>query len=182
MRGRALQRNNRIRQDSEIGPAAGSVDGVAAFRMTSVKVRCGRGGEVPAGGKPPNSNTIGADSVVLRLGPYGSDGSLDVQHGCRVQRRWPFGSNDPISQDEGGDAAFIEPGGDLLAFMVVGQMAVAAARTDDDGRADRLFRCRQVGREGRLIRRWMADGGWGDRRPQRFRRRIGGSGNHAKRE
>src|SRR5262249_9678339 len=66
-----------------------------------------------------------------------------------------------VFQDEGGDAALVEPVGDVDALVAHRQAAVAAAGADDDAGARGLLGSRQVDGQRRLVGVGLTDGAGG---------------------
>ena len=82
---------------------------------------------------------------------------------------------DAILQHKAGDAAFCHPGADVHAFIGDGKAAVAAAGTNDDGRAAGFVGRGQKRREGRNIGVLVAEGARRGFVPERLglRRTVG---------
>src|SRR4051794_20304189 len=97
-------------------------------------------------GKAPDADAVRADAMLFRLSPHRADRSLNVEHRGRVQWSRPS-LRHTVLQHEPGDTARVQPFGDLLTLVIDREIAVAATRTDDDRRAIRLVRGRQIGGE-----------------------------------
>jgi hypothetical protein len=83
----------------------------------------------------------------MRLGAHHPQRPLRVAQLDRVM----VSRAEPVPQHEGRDAARVQPLGDLFAFMIHGQVDVAAARANHHGGAARFLRGREVDGEGRLV-------------------------------
>src|SRR5579859_4869837 len=107
-------------------------------------MRAGSGGQMAPGGEPQDANAIFGDAELLRTGAYHTNGTLRIAefHWMVVARP------EAILEHERGDAERVEPVGDLAAFVVVGQPAIAAAGTDDDGRGNGIAPGKEDGQGG----------------------------------
>lgn len=111
------------------------------------------GGQVSAGGGAHDGDASGVDLPIRGAGADEAEGAGGVlQHdGMAVAVR-----AEAILEDERGEALLHDPFGVVVSF-VAGEHAVAAAGTDDDGRAGGVG-LRQVGRDGRAVFVFAAEG------------------------
>src|SRR5262249_18246504 len=99
---------------------------------------------------------------LLRAGADEADGALGI-----LQRGWMAVTGaKPVVQDEGGDAAVVEPLRDLLALVIEGEAAVAAAGDDDDGGGSAFALGRQIEVEAGPVLVSLAEGAGGAVWPQ----------------
>ena len=116
--------------------------GLAGQRIEggSADVRC-------PGRKADDADAVGGDLELVGIGPQELDAALRVEPGFggAVERL------NAIAQDEGRDAAFLEPLGDENALEVDAARLIAAARADENGGPGVLGRIGQEGVNCRLI-------------------------------
>ena len=113
----------------EIGAGTDAVDGVGAGGIAGIEMGGGSGGKVAAGAEAHDADFGGVYPEFGGAGADGADGALGVhQHG----RVTVFGA-EAVAENEGGDALGVEPLGDLLALVIIGERAVSATGADDDG-------------------------------------------------
>ena len=124
-----------VGENGEIGAGADTFDDIVAGGVAGIEVGGGGGGEVAAGAEAHDADFGGVHFEFGGAGADGAEGALDVvDHGGVAVL-----GTETVTEDEGGDALRVEPLGDLLALVIVGEGAVAAARADDDCLAVRIF-------------------------------------------
>ena len=137
---------HRVDQGQEVGPTRLSFHRVFRARIAGVPIRADRRRQMPACGEAHHAEPIRRHAELAGMTAHQSHGALAVeQRDVRVVAR-----ADPVAQHERGDAVAVQPAGDLQAFVVGGQNAVAAAGIDDHPGAVRVA-FRQVDGELRLI-------------------------------
>src|SRR5437660_1341878 len=105
-------------------------------------MRASGGGEMAAGGEAHDADAVRIDLPFRGARADETNGPLGVLQRRRMNRRGTNFRGDAVLQDKCRHAEVVEELRDLLAFMVVGEEAVAASRTDDDRRAVGLVRRR----------------------------------------
>ena len=63
---RRVERDHRVAEDQEVGPAAGAVDGIGGVGLAGVEMRAGGRGEVSAGREAHHADPVGRDAELLR--------------------------------------------------------------------------------------------------------------------
>src|SRR5580765_4661521 len=124
------ERNDRVGEDSEVGAAADAVDGIGGLRIAGIEMSLGGGSQVASGRKTENADTMGRHGEFFCAGADEAYGSLGVAEFDGMVVAW----TKAIFQHECVDAHGVEPIGDLAAFVIVGEVTVAAAGDDDDRR------------------------------------------------
>ena len=105
-----------------------AVDGVGLGVGATGEVSGGGRGEVAASGEAPDADVVGPDAEVRSVKTDVADGPLRVPEFDGVV---VFGA-EAVFENVGADTEVVEPGGDLSAFVVHGEIGVAAAGADDD--------------------------------------------------
>jgi hypothetical protein len=87
------------------------------------------GGEVASCGEAEDADAVGGDAPFLCVGADGAEGALRVLEfdGVVIARA------EAVLQHERGDASGVEEARDLAAFVIRGEVKVAAAGEDEDG-------------------------------------------------
>ena len=95
--------------------------------------------EVTARGKSDDAHAVGADSPFRSVRPHRSQRALGIQ---KRNVRAPLGQ--AIFQHDAGDAMFVQPFGNAMAFAILHQHAISASRADHHCRSVRLLRWRTM--------------------------------------
>src|SRR5205807_10631504 len=114
----------------------------------------------------------GVDAPILGMGARVANGAL----GILELRRMMVLRSKAIADDDARDAVAIEPARDLLALMIHGQIAIAAAGEDNDGGAAGFVLSGQEGHDGGGVRGLAAFGARSAFGPERNERRLVGLG------
>ena len=137
-----------IAEDAEGGPRGLPVDGIGGLRVAIVAFHAGRQRQVAAGRTAHHAHALGIDLEPLVVMPHQPQRPRHVtEHdGMSVAL-----AAQPIAEHEGGDAAGVEPFG-VVAALVIGEAAVAAAGADDDrGRGGGCLWRRPPGDDGHVV-------------------------------
>src|SRR5579872_4070095 len=111
-----------ICQDREIGAVAGAFHQVRGVGLASVKMGGDRGGQMSAGGKTPNADVVWFHAIIGGMGTYITHGPLAILN----RRRVVVTGRNPVMQDKSGNAAIIQPLGNLRSFMVKRQKLITS--------------------------------------------------------
>lgn len=126
-----------VAETGEVGACRSLADGVVEGGVF-VKEGGGGRGEVTACGEAEDADFLRIEVVGFRVVANGLDGAEGVGEGDGVFEligRRGLSAREAVAKDEGGDAALVEPAGDVAAFVFGGLDSVATAGADDDGRA-----------------------------------------------
>ena len=88
-----------------------------------------------AGGEAHDADLSGVDGPVGSVVTGEAQSALGIEKGGEVRDLVTGVFRQAVFQHDGSDAAGVEPVGDILAFPIVGENAVATAGTNDDGLA-----------------------------------------------
>lgn len=144
---------SRVDERLEIGAAAGLVDGVGSTGLSGVGFHGGKGSEFTASGKTHDADTIRLDVPFGGAAAHDAQGAAGVGHGVVLDGVGAVGfAGEAVLEDEGSDAARLEPLGEGAAFMAEAEFFVAAAGADDDGGAGGFGGVGEVGGEA-----WVVD-------------------------
>ena len=147
MRPRRGHRNDRIREDREVGPASHAIDGVSGARVAGIEQGARGHGEVTAGRKTHDADARRVESPLGRAKSQRSNRTLRVPELNRMVVARP----EAVAQDERRHPQRIQVSGDLSSLVVRGEPGVGATRTHDHGRRGRRHRSRQIHRQRRNV-------------------------------
>ena len=119
----------------------------SALRVGEIEQRRRRGRQMPAGGKAHDADAIGLHAEFRRARSHQTNRPQHVLQ----RRRVPIARPQPVLHDRRRHAVRGEPARHLMAFVIHGQRAIAAAGADHDERARRLGFGRLIERDGRLV-------------------------------
>jgi hypothetical protein len=123
-----------IDQRLEVGAAACLLDGIGRAGVTCVGLHGGESGEFTAGGETDDANLVGLDAPLLSLAADRAKCAARVGHGVVLDGVGAVGvlvAGQPVLQDKGGDAVFLEPLCQSIAFVTKTELGVTATRGDD---------------------------------------------------
>lgn len=125
------ERDDGVEQGGEVGAGAEAVDGIGGVDVWSIGLGGEDGGEVSSGRKSEHAEAMGVDVILGSLGADEAHRALGIfeRNRCVVAR------GVAIAEDKGGDVVGVEHQGDVFAFLLGGEVDVAAAGENEDGRA-----------------------------------------------
>src|SRR5581483_6455419 len=153
-----------IEQDGKIGSTALPVDRITRLWFSGVELGRRRRGEVPSRREAEDADAIRIDLPLRGPSADGSQGTLRILDrrgvmilGCQA-----------VLQNDAGDTNRIEPSGDLIAFMIHRQGAIASTRTNNDGSSRVLVGRRKIDADGGRVFRVFAECSWRAVGPERL--------------